>query len=98
MYEANINQKCDSRQNVECAQSQVFQSSQLQTSKKVFEPRILSPKAVDLIEKIQHSAAALHAQFGEYESSSSETHRLMAVAKTHLETSVMFATKALSRS
>lgn len=69
----------------------------LEKAIKVFEPRGIAGQETTMI-SIYGDAAQLYATIGSIPAKpGSDAARLVAVAKTHLETSAMFAVKALSR-
>jgi len=64
--------------------------------KTVFESRGIAGHEAE-IEQIKAMAAALWSAYVAYCPASAESNRLMSIAKTNLETSVMFAVKSFSR-
>lgn len=66
----------------------------------VFESRgFADPHLAEVVERIKDRAAAMHAEIDRIvpPAGNAEVGRLLSIAKTELETSVMYAVKAVSR-
>lgn len=70
-----------------------------ETAKKTFEQRQLNDAQIQQIESIKSNASDLYVKISEITtgSTSGESFRLTALAKTNLEQTVLWATKAVSR-